>query len=94
MTDQQTADNRWRRIRTLVNEQAEDERLWGASYPDGRPLNIIEATLQQELRRLHEMIEAGPNNRLVGMHWLEVAFERAMAGESEESVMRDYGWRR
>jgi hypothetical protein len=43
------------RIRALVAEQAEDEGLWGI-HPSGRQ-PIVEAHLQQELRRLHAVIE-------------------------------------
>ena len=43
------------RLRALVDEQAEDEALW-AIYPDGHQ-PISEAYLQQELRRLHALIE-------------------------------------
>ena len=43
------------RIRALVDEQAEDEGLW-AIYPNGQQ-PIMEAYLQQELRRLHALIE-------------------------------------
>lgn len=43
-------------IRALVDEQAEDEGLW-AIYPMGQQ-PIMEAYLQQELRRLHALIEA------------------------------------
>jgi hypothetical protein len=42
-------------IRALVDEQAEDEGLW-AIYPMGQQ-PIMEAYLQQELRRLHALIE-------------------------------------
>ena len=44
------------RIRALVDEQAEDEALW-AVYPFGQQ-PIAEAYLQQELRRLHALIES------------------------------------
>ena len=37
--------------RAVVYEQALDDRLWC------RPGTIVEATLQNELRRLHEIIE-------------------------------------
>lgn len=43
-------------IRALVDEQAEDEALWALNL-DGT-LPISEAYLQQELRRLHSLIEA------------------------------------
>ncbi len=43
-------------IRALVDEQAEDEALWALNL-DGT-LPISEAYLQQELRRLHALIEA------------------------------------
>lgn len=42
-------------IQTMVNEQAEDPGLW--SFPMDRPQYISEAHLQQELRRLHRVIE-------------------------------------
>lgn len=42
-------------IRALVDAQAEDETLW-AIYPRGQQ-PISEAYLQQELRRLHALIE-------------------------------------
>lgn len=32
--------------------------------------------------------------RLVGAHWLWVAVERVAAGEPEEEVMQDYGYRK
>jgi len=44
-----------RRIRALVDEQAEDEGLW-TIYPRAQQ-PIGEAYLQQELRRLHTLIE-------------------------------------
>lgn len=40
------------KILELVNEQAEDEGLWFAA------VTAPEAYLQQELRRLHALIEA------------------------------------
>ena len=40
----------------LVDEQAEDEGLW-STRTDGT-LSIAEAHLQQELRRLHALIES------------------------------------
>ena len=42
-------------IRALVDEQAADYGLWGV--PIGRLQPITEAYLQQELRRLHALIE-------------------------------------
>lgn len=41
----------------LVDEQAEDEGLWSAGL--GGLTSIAEAHLQQELRRLHALIESG-----------------------------------
>lgn len=38
-------------LKRLVNEQAEDEGLWCNAQ------NVVEAYLQQELRRLHAAIE-------------------------------------
>lgn len=49
------------RIRALVNEQAEDEALWALNL-DGT-LPISEAYLQQELRRLHLLIEEVTDGR-------------------------------
>ncbi len=46
-------------IRALVDEQAEDEALW-AIHPFGTQ-PITEAYLQQELRRLHALIEEATN---------------------------------
>jgi len=46
------------RIRAVVDEQAEDEGLW--SVPLGPTQPIVEAYLQQELRRLHRVIEQSP----------------------------------
>lgn len=43
------------KIRKLVDEQAKDEGLWGI-HPSGQQ-PIVEAYLQQELRRLHYLIE-------------------------------------
>lgn len=49
------AEKALREIRELVDEQAEDDVLWPV-YPLGvQP--ISEAHVQQELRRLHEVIE-------------------------------------
>lgn len=31
---------------------------------------------------------------VVGQHWLSAAYERICAGESEQQVLADYGWRR
>ena len=47
-------------VRSLVDEQAEDEGLW---LPEGTQ-SIVEAYLQQELRRLHAIIEAFPLDAL------------------------------
>ena len=44
--------------RSLVDEQAEDEGLWSGSE------SIVEAYLQQELRRLHAIVEAFPLDSL------------------------------
>lgn len=44
-----------KKIQEMVNEQAEDPGLW--SMPIGRPQYISEGHLQQELRKLHELIE-------------------------------------
>jgi hypothetical protein len=38
-------------LRQLIEEQANDEALWADS------LSIVEAYLQQELRRLHAAVE-------------------------------------
>lgn len=43
------------KIRALVDEQAEDGELW--SIPFDRLQPISEAYMQQELRRLHALIE-------------------------------------
>lgn len=43
-------------IHELVAEQAEDEALWTLNLDGSLP--ISEAYLQQELRRLHALIEA------------------------------------
>lgn len=45
------------RIRAVVDEQAEDEGLWGVSLEGTQP--ITEVYLQQALRRLHAVIEEG-----------------------------------
>lgn len=42
-------------IRSVVNQQAEDEALWCIAD------NIVEAHFQQELRRLHAAIETNPD---------------------------------
>ena len=49
--------------RSLVDEQAEDEGLWSVPLVDGTQ-SIVEAYLQQELRRLHAIIEAFPLDAL------------------------------
>ena len=56
VADQQTLREALRPLLDLVNEQAEDEALWALNL-DGT-LPISEAYLQQELRRLHELVEA------------------------------------
>jgi hypothetical protein len=43
------------RIQAVVNEQAEDDGLWFIN------VSITEAYLQQELRKLHEVIEQAVN---------------------------------
>ena len=43
-------------IRTIVDEQAEDKGLWAIPLPLGTQ-PIMEAYLQQELRRLHAVVE-------------------------------------
>lgn len=45
------------KIRAVVDQQAEDAALW-AVYPRGTQ-PIAEAYLQQELRKLHAVIEQG-----------------------------------
>ncbi len=42
----------------------------------------------------HGVPDAPAAPRAIGQHWLEVALERVRAGETEATVMRDYGWRR
>lgn len=42
-------------IQDKVNEQAEDEGLWSVPFEGLQP--IVEAYLQQELRKLHAVIE-------------------------------------
>lgn len=54
-----TDNEKLKKIREVVNEQAEDEALW--SIPIGRLQNIAEAYLQQELRKLHALIEGLTN---------------------------------
>jgi len=46
-----TPEERLKRIKALVDEQAEDEGLWF------EPENITEDYLQQALRRLHAVVE-------------------------------------
>jgi len=38
-------------------------------------------------------VEVCMPQRAVGQHWLEVARERVRAGEAEDVVLRDYGYR-
>lgn len=45
----------WADLLDLINEQAEDEALWAVPAEGTQP--IAEAYLQQELRRLHAVIE-------------------------------------
>lgn len=52
-----------RELRTLVDEQAEDDGLWPI-YPRGEQ-RITEAYLQQELRRLHAAVESRTDARAV-----------------------------
>ena len=47
--------DKWDAVRRICDEQAEDEALW-AIYPFEQP--IVEAYLQQELRRLTRAVEA------------------------------------
>lgn len=51
---QSSPEERLARIRAIAAEQAEDDGLW--SLPMGQQ-PIMEAYLQQELRRLHAVIE-------------------------------------
>lgn len=46
----------WAPVIELVNQQAEDEGLWVVPALGTQP--IMEAYLQQELRRLHALIES------------------------------------
>lgn len=55
MGAQMTCEEKLKTIRTLVDEQTEDEGLW--TIPFGQLQPIMEAYLQQELRRLHALIE-------------------------------------
>jgi len=63
MTDQE----KLRAILKVVREQSDDEGLWfmgKVSFDDhgnmvGGPITISEAYLQQQLRRLHAVIETG-----------------------------------
>lgn len=50
-----TANEALRAIHDLVLEQAEDEALWAMPFEGTQP--IEEAYLQQELRKLHAIIE-------------------------------------
>lgn len=50
-----TAEQALRTIQIMVNEQAEDEALWSVPLEDLQPIG--EAYLQQELRKLHALIE-------------------------------------
>lgn len=52
-------------VRDLVNKQAEDEGLWFMAA------SASEAYLQQELRRLHTLIESGPARSTQTNHDLE-----------------------
>lgn len=49
MTPKEALEN----IRRFVAEQAEDPALWSVSD------SIVEAYIQQELRRLHRVVETG-----------------------------------
>jgi len=49
------AETRLAAIQALVDEQAEDEALWATGLDGTTP--IAEAYLQQELRKLHALIE-------------------------------------
>ncbi len=48
-------NNSVKKIKALVAEQSDDELLW--SLPVNSRQSIAEAHLQEELRRLHEIIE-------------------------------------
>lgn len=50
-----TAEQALQTIQLLVDEQAEDEGLWAVPWQGLQ--SIGEAYLQQELRRLHALIE-------------------------------------
>ncbi len=47
-------------VRSVVDEQAEDEWLWSLNLDGSLP--ITEAYLQQELRRLHAVVEGGTDD--------------------------------
>lgn len=68
-------------LRDLVNEQAEDESLWGVTIDKLQP--ITEAYLQQELRRLHTTVEAYLDNPGPSKQTLE-----DMKGEHERTRQR------
>jgi hypothetical protein len=53
--DRQEFAARRARLRAIVDEQADDPALWPV-YPAGRQ-SVVEAYLQQELRRLHAAVE-------------------------------------
>lgn len=55
------ASERLEAIEKVVKEQAEDGGLWGVPLHGLQP--ITEAYLQQELRRLHHVIETGIDTR-------------------------------
>ena len=57
--DYNALESKLDRIIALVNEQAEDEGLWTVPIPPQRQ-SIVEAYLQQQLRRLHRVIEGRP----------------------------------
>lgn len=50
------SDEKINRLKSLIEEQANDEGLW--SIPFDKLQTITEAYLQQELRRLHEICES------------------------------------
>lgn len=52
------------------------------------------SSARQAIRERGQRLKVGHDHPgyIIGIHWLSVAYERICAGESEVSVMRDYGY--
>lgn len=80
----------WAEVSALVDEQAEDEGLWGI-HPFGQQ-PITEAYLQQELRRLHAAVERASEGGGARETEDEDLLEVCQAAEAQAAYRRWLGY--